>query len=65
MASPTDNATAAESVALLLLALFVLASPFTLWWLRLTPAWYLPYLLWLGLIGLIAWLARRAARHDL
>lgn len=46
-------------VPLLLLALFLLASPFTLLWAADTSPWYLPYMLWLALIGLIAWAHRR------
>lgn len=56
---------ATESVLLCALALFLLISPFSAWWMQLTPPWYFPYLLWLGLIGLIALLSRRVGRHDL
>ena len=37
-------------------------SPFTFWWAVNTKVWYLPYALWLVLIVLIAWVARRS--HD-
>lgn len=52
-----------DSVVLLFLfGLFLFFSPFALWWSARASAWYLPYLLWLGFIGLIAVVARH--RHD-
>ena len=48
-------------VPLLLFALFVLVSPFTLMWAGDTSPWYLIYLLWLALIGLIYWAQGRAS----
>jgi|HigsolmetaAR203D_1030402.scaffolds.fasta_scaffold26208_2 hypothetical protein len=65
MATVHDNGAVTESVALLLLALFLLTSPFALWWIALTPPWYLPYLIWLAIIALIALLARRMRGHEL
>jgi membrane protein implicated in regulation of membrane protease activity len=47
------------SVLVLLIGLLLFASPFTAWWMRATPPWWLPFLLWLGLIGLSAWLGQR------
>jgi fatty acid desaturase len=41
-------------VPLFLFALFVLLSPFTQMWAADTSPWYLPYILWLVLVGLIA-----------
>lgn len=41
-----------------LLALWLFGFPVSVWWLLGTPAWYLPYLLWLGVI-LLAVLAQR------
>jgi hypothetical protein len=50
-----------DSVVLLFLfGLFLFFSPFTFWWASVVGIWYFPYLLWLGLIGLIAWVAARA-----
>ena len=49
----------------LLLGLFVLllfSSPILAWWTAPTNVWYLPYLLWLGIILLIVWVHRR--RHE-
>lgn len=52
------------ALVLLLFALFVFVSPFTFWWAGTGAPWYLPYLLWLGLIVLIVPLARRRD-HEL
>lgn len=53
-----------KTVLLLLLALLVFASPLARWWASGQPPWYLPYLLWGGLIGLIALLSRPRHPHD-
>jgi len=59
-----DNGHSLDSVVLLFLfGLFVFFSPFTFWWSASASVWYLPYLLWLGLIVLIAWVVHRR-RHD-
>lgn len=60
-----DYSAAGESVLLALVALFLLASSFATWWMQLAPPWYFSYLIWLGLIGLIAVLGRRLGRYDL
>lgn len=39
---------------LFLVALFLFASPFTTWWAYARLPWYLPFLLWGGLIALLA-----------
>jgi hypothetical protein len=60
-----DNSHRLDSVVLLLLfGLFLFFSPFTFWWATMSNAWYLPYLLWLGLIVMIAWVVRRYG-HDI
>jgi hypothetical protein len=49
----------------LLLALFILllfSSPILSWWSEPKGLWYLPYLVWLVIILLIAWVVGR--RHD-
>jgi NhaP-type Na+/H+ or K+/H+ antiporter len=52
-----------DSVVLLfLLGVFLFVSPFSAWWAAKAGVWYLPYVLWLGLIVLIAWVVHR--RHD-
>ncbi|NLO81408.1 MAG: hypothetical protein GX093_14140 [Xanthomonadaceae bacterium] len=65
MPAGSDYSAASESVAVALLALFLLVSPFAYWWMARPPPWYFIYLLWLGLIGLIAVLNHRLARHEL
>ncbi len=53
-----------STVLLFLFALFLLASPFVPLWATDASPWYLPYLLWLGLIGLIALVTHRYRDHD-
>lgn len=48
---------------LFLLALFLFASPFTTWWAHAQPPWYVPFLLWGGLITLVAF-ERTSRRGD-
>ncbi len=52
------------SLLLVLLALFVFHSPFTRWWTSLGLPWYTVFLLWLGLIGLIAFNTMARGKHD-
>jgi hypothetical protein len=40
-------------ILLLILAVFLLDSPFFQWWATAERAWYLPYLVWGGVILLI------------
>jgi hypothetical protein len=55
----SENSYRLDSIVLLvLLGVFVFGSPFTFWWAAMATVWYLPYLLWLGLIILIAWVVR-------
>jgi hypothetical protein len=49
-------------VLLFLLGVFLFLSPFTFWWAANAGVWYLPYLLWFGLIVLIAWVVHGG--HD-
>ncbi len=49
-------------VLLFLFGVFLFLSPFTFWWAANAGVWYLPYVLWFGLILLIAWVVNR--RHD-
>ena len=61
----SENTHRLDSIVLLLLfGLFLFGSPFTFWWAAIAAVWYLPYLLWLGFIGVIAWIMRRSG-HDL
>jgi hypothetical protein len=58
-----DSGRSLDSVVLLfLLGVFLFVSPFSAWWAAKARVWYLPYILWLGLIPLIAWVVHR--RRD-
>jgi hypothetical protein len=66
MRFPSDGGRHLDSVVLLFLfALFLLISPLRDWWASARSPWYTPYLLWLGIIGLVFWLSRRRGHHDL
>ncbi|MCB1733631.1 MAG: UTP--glucose-1-phosphate uridylyltransferase [Gammaproteobacteria bacterium] len=53
-----------DRVVLVLLAtLLALSTPVVAWWSRDGSAWYLPYLIWLGIIAMIA-LALRGFRVE-
>ena len=55
-----------ESAFLLaLFALFLFATPLTIWWASDGAHWLVPYMLWLLVILLGAWLSRRYSQHDL
>ena len=63
---PPDSEKHVDRVILLFLfALFLLISPLMQWWAADDSPWYVPYLLWLLIIGLTFWLQRRRARHEL
>ncbi|MEJ2618804.1 MAG: hypothetical protein P8163_00810 [Candidatus Thiodiazotropha sp.] len=51
-----------RTIALLLLILLLFSSPVMMWWTSPGRDWYLPYLLWLGVIVFIGWVNRR--RHE-
>lgn len=61
----TDPEPGASSVALLLLLIFLLASPFTHWWMALAPPWYAPFLAWGGVIALGGWIIQRGSRRGI
>lgn len=64
MAFRPDSGRSVDSVVLLFLfGLFLFFSPFTSWWAVTASVWYLPYLFWLGLIAMIAWVVHRSG-HD-
>ena len=52
-------------VILFLFALFLLLSPFTLWWAAADSPWYSPYLIWALLIFLTWRLQRYLKRNEL
>lgn len=45
-------------------AVLLFASPLTPWLAHENTPWYLPYVIWLGVIGLAAWLNWDRRRHD-
>lgn len=51
-------------ILLFLFAWLLFASPMVDWWTAAGAPWYLPYALWLVVIGLCAWLQHRRDRHD-
>ncbi len=64
MPNRPDSSKQRESTLLLtLLTLFLFASPLTHWWAGENNPWFLPYLLWLAIILITAWLTRKH-RHD-
>ncbi|MFP4647968.1 MAG: hypothetical protein ACLFMS_02050 [Halorhodospira sp.] len=60
-----ETGPATGSVALFLLVVLLLATPFTEWWMRLQPPWYLPYVGWAAVIGIGGWLIERGYRREL
>ncbi len=64
MLNPGPNTRQIEKILLVtVVVLFLLASPFVAWWAAEDRVWYMPYLIWLAIIGLAAWLTRRR-RHE-
>jgi ABC-type nickel/cobalt efflux system permease component RcnA len=53
-----------SALLLLIFVLFLFASPLTTWWSSDQHFWFLPYLLWLLVILIGAWLHYRFHRHD-
>lgn len=59
MSEPQDPRRGADrTVLVLLLALLVLSPPLLNGWAQPGQPWYLPYLIWAGLVGLIWTIAR-------
>ena len=54
-----------RTLLLLLLGLFLFASPLTEVWANAGAPWYTPYLLWSGFIAAIALVQRRGSDDDL
>ena len=64
MRAPPDKGRQSDLVVLLFLfAMFLMTPPFVTWWASGGHAWYFPYLIWLLVIALAAWLQVRS-RHD-
>ena len=51
-------------ILLLVVALFLFATPVIYAWAQDDSPWYLAYVLWFGVIAWIAWGQYRARRHD-
>ena len=65
MAQNQDPGPGSHCVLIFMLGVFLLASPFSTWWMTTVAPWYFPFVLWLLLIILSAALARRLIkRHD-
>jgi hypothetical protein len=65
--SPQNERQLDRVILLFLLALFLLVSPLLDWWAADGNPWYLPYLIWLGLIVALYRLQGRTPQdhHDL
>lgn len=62
MRLPPNTGRPIDSTLLLFaFALFLLVSPLVGWWASDHSPWYLPYLLWFAIIGLVAWAQQRHA----
>ena len=51
-------------ILLFLFAVFLMTPPFVTWWASGSLAWYAPYLIWLLVIMLAAWLQVRMSSDD-
>jgi hypothetical protein len=51
-------------VVVCLFAALLFVSPAIFLWTRAGTPWFVPYLLWLLVIGLAAWAWRQRSRHD-
>jgi ABC-type transport system involved in multi-copper enzyme maturation permease subunit len=50
-----------RTLALSLFVILIFSTPVMMWWTSPGQLWFLPYLLWLGVILAIAWMNQR---HD-
>ncbi|HDP88733.1 MAG TPA: hypothetical protein ENN42_02075 [Thioalkalivibrio sp.] len=62
--TPRSRRALDRTLLVLFAALLLFASPLTRWWSQGDPPWYLPYVIWGGLLVLVAWLQRWLVRHD-
>lgn len=53
-----------DALLLASLTLVLFVSPSVSWWFSDSLPWYLPYLLWLGVIMIAAWSARPRTRRE-
>ncbi len=49
-----------RTLALGLLVLLLLSAPIMIWWTSPDSPWYVPYLLWLTIIVITAWIHHRS-----
>jgi hypothetical protein len=63
--TPRSHRALDRTLLVLVAALMLFASPLTDWWATGDPPWYLPYLIWAGVLVLIVLLQRWLRRHDL
>ncbi len=61
---PNQDKLKERSLLLVLLTLLLFASPLTMTWASSSVSWLLPYILWLLVIAIGAWLHYRYGRHD-
>lgn len=60
MRNPWEKAPLSDhSLLLVLFILLLFSSPILTWWSDPHNLWYLPYLIWAGIITLIAWVSGR------
>ena len=65
MRVPPDKGRQSDLVILLFLfAVFLMTPPFVSWWATAHVAWHIPYLIWLLVILLAAWLQVRSRADD-
>lgn len=66
MRPSADNGKYLDGVLLVFLfAVFVLLPPFVGFWATPNAPWYLPYIVWLGIIVLVALVQSKRHRHEL
>ena len=65
MSRPPETSPPVDTLVLLILfGVLLFGSPVVLWWTDPQSPWYLPYLLWLLLIGLGGWLFGRRGKSQ-
>jgi uncharacterized membrane protein len=53
------------TIAVVLISLLVLLPPLSTLWFDIDSPWYLPYLVWFGIILLSFWLQRLLRKHAI
>ncbi len=64
MARPPSNESTDKSLVTALILLLIFATPFTSLWSRSELPWYVPYLLWLGVILLLLFSQRQKKKEP-